>query len=101
LIPDKGKKKDITKGTTKISVKLTHQTCHVSSDQQEGEKQAPPPIKEQMGCTCTNMIGEGPNGKHSKDLMPKSKLGVAKGAEGAKREIEKPLEPSRIFFKKA
>jgi len=65
------------------------------------QKKTPPPTKEQMGCTCTNMIGEGPNGKHSKDLMPKSKLRVAKGGEGAKREIEKPLEPSRRISLKA
>jgi len=45
LIPDKGKKKDITKGTTKISVKLTHQTCHVSGDQQKGKKKLHLPLK--------------------------------------------------------
>jgi hypothetical protein len=41
LILHEGEKKDINKGTTKIGAKLTHQTCHVLGDQQEGEKQTP------------------------------------------------------------
>jgi hypothetical protein len=67
----------------------------VLGDQHEGEKQALTPVEERMGCTCTNTAGEGPNGRHSKDLMPKSKLGVIKKGEGAKGEIEEPREPSR------
>ncbi len=84
MILDEGEKKDITNGTAKIGAKLTHQTWHVLGNQHEGVKQAPFPTKEQMGCTCTNTGREGPNGRHSKDLMPKSKHGVIKGGEGPK-----------------
>jgi hypothetical protein len=30
-------------------------------------------VEKQIGCNYTNMIMEGPNGKHSKDLTLKSK----------------------------
>jgi hypothetical protein len=36
-----------------------------------------------MGCACTNVIKKGPNGKRSKDVMPKSKPKPLKG-EGPK-----------------
>jgi len=40
-----------------------------------------------MGCTHTNATKEGPNGRHSKDLTPKSKpklLGARKSQWGNK-----------------
>ncbi len=41
---------------------------------------------------CTNAIKESPNGRHSKDLMPKSKPKPL-GGKGTKGEIEEPGDP--------
>jgi hypothetical protein len=45
----------------------------VLDDKKEGKKQIVVPTKEQKGCAHTNMVGEGPNGRCSKDLTPKFK----------------------------
>jgi len=41
---------------------------------------------------CTNTIRESPNGRHSKDLMPKSKPKPL-GGKGAKGEIKELGDP--------
>jgi hypothetical protein len=46
------------------------------------------------GCTCTNTIEEGPNGRCLKDPKPKSKPRML-GGEGAKEEIKQPRKPYR------
>ncbi len=51
-----------------------------------------PPKNEWDVCVCTNTIRESPNGRHSKDLMPKSKPKPL-GGKGAKGEIEEPRNP--------
>jgi len=40
--------------------------------QEEGGTQVAPLAKEQKGCVNINIAKKGPNGKHSKDLRPKS-----------------------------
>jgi len=60
----------------------------------EGEKQVALPTKEQKGCTCTNVVSECPNGRHSMNLTSKSKPRLIWGGwgEGAKRRDKKNLE---------
>jgi hypothetical protein len=45
LVPHKREEKGTTKGITKLSAKSPHQIGHVLSSQEEGEKQAAPPIE--------------------------------------------------------
>jgi len=61
---------------------------YVQGDQKEGEKQVTPLAEERKGCTCTNATEEGPNGKHSKDITPKSKSMLLRGGKGAKKRYE-------------
>jgi len=55
-------------------------------------KQIAPFVEEQMGCVCTNATKEDPNGKYSKDAMPKSKP-RSMGGEETKMEIKQLGEP--------
>ncbi len=87
-----GKEKDTIKGIIKICSRPPHQKGHALGDQEESKKQATHFSEEQKGCTCTNAVGEGPNGKHSKDLMLKSKPKPL-GGKGGKEEIKEPKEP--------
>jgi hypothetical protein len=66
-------RKDTIKRTIKISLKLPCQMGHMLGDQKEGGKQVAPFVEKRKGCVCTYIIGEGPNGRCSKDLTPKSK----------------------------
>jgi hypothetical protein len=45
---------------------------HMLGGQEQG-KQAALPVEERKGCAFSNVAKEGPNGRCSKDLMPKSK----------------------------
>jgi hypothetical protein len=69
----------------------------------EGEKQVALPTEEQKGCTCTNVVNECPNGRHSMNLTSKSKPQLFRGdwggggVEGPKDEIKKTWKP---FWKK-
>jgi hypothetical protein len=83
--PPQGGREDTTKGIIRINAMLPHQMGHVLSNQKEGEKQVTPPTKKQKGCVCTDAVGEGPNGRHSKDLTPKFKLRPLGGERGPKR----------------
>jgi hypothetical protein len=69
----RGRKKDTIDRTVRISVKRPHQMGPMLGDQKEGKKQGAFPIKEQKGSANINMIEEGSNCRHSKDLTPKSK----------------------------
>jgi hypothetical protein len=90
LIPHEGEEKDTTKGTIKIGDKLSCQMSHMLSGRQK------------TSCTFhrkmngmhvyIDAIRESPNGRHSKDLMPKSKPKPL-GAKWAKREIEEVGDP--------
>jgi len=51
-------------------------------------------LSKKKKCASTNATEEGPNGRHSKDLIPKSKLRPL-GGEGVKEEIEKLKKPSK------
>jgi len=73
LIRHGGEEKDTTKGTIRINVKPPHQIGHGLRGQEEGETQVTPFTKKQKGCVNINTAKKGPNGKHSKDLTPKSK----------------------------
>jgi hypothetical protein len=46
--------------------------------------QGAPIVKNWKGCAHTNTTKEGPNEKHSKDLMPKFKPKAIGGREGQK-----------------
>ncbi len=63
LYPHKNEKKYTTKGTTKISVKLPHQTDHMLDNREEGGMQLALPIEKQNGCASTNSAEEGLNGR--------------------------------------
>ncbi len=68
---------------------------YAQGDQKEGEKQVAPLAEEQKGCASIDTTKEGPNGKFSKDLTPKSKPMLLGGERGAKEKIGKPGKPSR------
>ncbi len=56
--------------------------------------QGAPIVEEWKGWAHTNTTKEGPNGRCSKDLMPKFNPKLL-GGERAKEEIERPREQSR------
>jgi hypothetical protein len=68
---------------------------YAQGDQKEGEKQVAPLVEERKGSLCIDVADEGPNGKRSKDLTPKSKPILLVGKRGAKEEIGKLGKPSR------
>jgi len=54
--------------------------------QEEGGTQVAPLAKEQKGCVNINIAKKGPNGKHSKDLRPKSQPKPLGGRGGGTKE---------------
>jgi hypothetical protein len=61
---------------------------HLRNDQKEGGKQVAPPTKERKGYVCTDVVGENPNGRQSKDLIPKFKPKTL-GGKGVQKENRK------------
>jgi hypothetical protein len=70
------------------------------NDKKENKKQVAPPIEERKGCACIVMDKEGPNGRCSKYLTPKSKtkpLGGRRGQRGEKNlECQLEGEPNKL-----
>jgi hypothetical protein len=74
----------------------------------EGEKQVALLTEEQKGCTCTNAVNKCPNGRHSMNLISKSKprlfrgdwegWGGGVGVKGPKDEIKKLGNHFGIFL---
>ncbi len=56
--------------------------------QKEGRTQVKPLVEKWKGCVSTNVTRKGLNERHSKNLMPKSKL-MPLGGEGVKEETKK------------
>jgi len=85
LIPHEGEEKDTTKRTIKINVRRPHQMGPMLSDQKEGGKQCAFSIEKRKGCASIDVIKEGLNGRHSKDIRPKFKLKLLRGRGGKRR----------------
>jgi hypothetical protein len=86
--PPQGGRKNTTKGTIKRSAKPPHQTGHKLKGQEEGKTQVTPPNEKQKGCVSTKIARKGPNGKHSKDVTPKSKPRPLRGRGGQNENIQ-------------
>jgi hypothetical protein len=66
----------------------------------EGEKQVALPTEEQKGCTCTNVVNECPNGRHSMNLTSKSKPQLFRGDWGGGGGVEGPKYELKNHFGK-